>query len=869
MSALHVEFDKLDWDAVAASADRGDGPAHICADALSFSALFTNEFEAGVARVTSARESDPFNPLHALREVLLLLRFGESARALGAGKALQEELPAQALPAYLRALASYHEGEFKRAANAAAEIITDHPSFAPARFLQAQSQLRFQFKGLRKLLTGLPRGAAHASKWLEITATLVLAGSEEGKGLAAEVAADSTIFSPGSCEQALAQQLLELSGAALEQLETRLAATRPGSRAEELVLLFFSDRLDLAGLSREQSLETLRGCVARFPDRPAVRRVYVVRLTRMAVDLASREKFVDALRLIERCLQLEPHETAHYQNRAAIFTLLREPGAYHDAWFELDRHQFRRALLGEITAKGGDDLARSHRLFAQQARLSGAGATGSLSSGGLGFLVETTRTNQATGAVESILAVNNERLEDDPELLRQYIHHRRAELVFGHCALGHDARRFLLDPESVPAARARLASLESTARSLQVLVPEEGRLLAARLAATWIAQTARIEPAYAALTDDADIRAKERLHLETFADLALLCLTWKLGGHCAGLVEEVLAFLYDEAPFFDDESLTQALRATQTDACYSLKLLAGFINDALGLDPSRTKPLNPEQRAALTGRLAAELLTRMAYRSYDEQRRTDSGARGALAYIERACAADPDNVQTELAFARFLLIAGRDQESRAILTRLQRSARAREPEVHSQIAELRRILDERAGGGTVAKGAGRLAPLRRNRPARVLPRRSRSSKPKSTASRPRSRLTRCSREARGGRPVHRRDRMERPGHHPVPGPRRSAQSPVTEHGASGPGDAGAARPARRAALRDRSSSPRPRHPGTSHCGPPGRSHARVSSRPVPSRPGQPRRCAARVRAGAGALRAATAPARAAQPGHGR
>ena len=250
--------------------------------------------------------------------------------------------------------------------------------------------------------------------------------------------------------------------------------------------------------------------------------------------------------------------------------------------------------------------------------------------------METTRTNQATGAVESILAVNNERIEDDPELLRQYIHHRRAELVFGHWALGRDARRFLLDPESVPAARARLASLESTARSLQVLVPEEGRLLAARLAATWIAQTARIEPAYAALTDDADIRAKERLHLETFADLALLCLTWKLGGHCAGLVEEVLAFLYDEAPFFDDEALLQALRATQTDACYSLKLLAGFINDALGLDPSRTKPLNVAQRAAVTGRLAAELLTRMAYRSYDEQRRTDSGARGALAYIERA-----------------------------------------------------------------------------------------------------------------------------------------------------------------------------------------------------------------------------------------
>ena len=150
--------------------------------ALSLSALFVDNFREGIARIVSARESDPLNPVHLVRQILLLLRFGESGRALELARSLQEQLPSLALPAYLRALATHREAEFKRAANAAAEIVADHPSFFAARFLQAESQLRSQFKGLRKLVTGLPRGEAHTSWWLDITAKLVLAGGEEGRG---------------------------------------------------------------------------------------------------------------------------------------------------------------------------------------------------------------------------------------------------------------------------------------------------------------------------------------------------------------------------------------------------------------------------------------------------------------------------------------------------------------------------------------------------------------------------------------------------------------------------------------------------------------------------------------------------------------
>ena len=82
-----------------------------------------------------------------------------------------------------------------------------------------------------------------------------------------------------------------------------------------------------------------------------------------------------------------------------------------------------------------------------------------------------------------------------------------AELTFTHWALGLDPRRFLLDPAHLPAARERLASLGWCARSLGVLVPEEGRLLAGRLIAAWTRQAGQIDPAYTVPSDDSEARA--------------------------------------------------------------------------------------------------------------------------------------------------------------------------------------------------------------------------------------------------------------------------------------------------------------------------------------------------------------------------
>ena len=510
-------------------------------------------------------------------------------------------------------------------------------------------------------------------------------------------------------------------------------------RAEEVVLLFWNVRLD-DGLAMGAAVESVRRLMVRFPDRQTVRRVYVARLTRLAIDLAGQEKYAEALRVVERCLELEPHETVHCQNRAALFTLLRENEAYHEAWFELDRRQYRLALLGRITGADALAMAKTHRLFAQQARLPAAGSGGTGNRPELGFLMETIRTNE--GSSETILAVNNDRIEDDPDLLRQWIHHRRAELTFTHWALGLDLRRFLLDPAHLPAARERLASLGWCARSLGVLVPEEGRLLAGRLIAAWTRQAGQIDPAYTAPSDDSEARALKLLHLETFGDLALLCLTWKPSANRPGLVEEVLALLKTEGAFFDDALLQETLQERQREASYSLKFLAGFINNAAGIDPTRPSALTEKQRAAVTGRLAAELLIRLAFQTYEAHRGTESAAERALVYIERARVQDPENVRTDLMAARFLLIANHDTESCATLAKLQRSPRAREPEIHSEIEELRQILDERAKSGIASRPRTPEAPkphsMRQLSPTRL------TSSPRSTASPGRSRLTRSS-----------------------------------------------------------------------------------------------------------------------------
>ena len=197
-----------------------------------------------------------------------------------------------------------------------------------------------------------------------------------------------------------------------------------------------------------------------------------------------------------------------------------------------------------------------------------------------------TRTHE--GATDTILAINQDRVDDDPDLLRQWIHHRRAELTFTHWALGLEPRRFLLDPENTRIARSRrrLAWRRVWHSRSRRSWPRKGdSSLAGSSRSGSAGRTTSIRPTRARLPDDAEARALGLLHLETIGDLALLCLTWKPDGLRPGLVEEVLTFLAAEGPFFDDRLLREALQGYRDETAYPLKLLMGFINDSLGLDP--------------------------------------------------------------------------------------------------------------------------------------------------------------------------------------------------------------------------------------------------------------------------------------------
>ena len=439
------------------------------ADAESLSALFGADYAEASASIARARQAEPLNPMHRLRLALLNLRFGQWDAALSLSQKLQEELPGLALPLYIRGLATLRQEEFKRAAIIAQDIITAHPKFASARFLQAEANLRTQGKGVKKILTGLPKGPEHAAAWADLVIKLAQSGSDEAGKLAAQLAVDRTVLPDGSPSQALVKRFLEMSEKEADILEQQFSAMPSGSRAEEVLLLILHDRLQ-KGDKAEAGTSQLRRLSERFPQRGTLRRLYVSWLTRLAIDAAGQERFAEALRLTEHCRAVEPYETAHYQNRAALFTLMRETESYHDAWFELNRHQFRLALLGKMSPADALRLAKPHRLFAQQARrnVDNPHARQPME---FGIFKETRQSNSGDSYTATV--VQQDRIDADIDLLRQWLHHHRAELVFAHLALGSDPFRFLLHPENARLAKERLDGLALAAKSLATLVPQE------------------------------------------------------------------------------------------------------------------------------------------------------------------------------------------------------------------------------------------------------------------------------------------------------------------------------------------------------------------------------------------------------------
>jgi hypothetical protein len=687
-----MRLDTIDWTAALragremAAAERLSPRA--AADLESLSALFAPTFDTAIGQLARARTAEPFNPAHAARLVLVLMRFGDWNGASTLAEKLAEAAGGLALPMYLRALAALRQEEPKRAANLAADALTAHPKFWPARFLRAEALMRTQLKGVRKHLSDLPRGGGSVAAWADLVAKMLLSGSDDVAKVAAPLVRDTRIFPEGSRASQVVALAATLAAETPEQLEQRLAQVPEGSRAEELILLLIHDGLQ--GATAQEAVARARRIYDRLSNRPAVRRLYVSVLTRLAVARASEERYTDAIRLVEACLRLEPHETAHFQNRAALFTLTRETDSYHAAWFELNRHQYRLALLGTLSPDAAARLAKPHRLFAQQARLSPA--QGAIKSDA-GVFVEALRPSDAEKT--KTLAVNQEKLDDDPDLLRQWIHHHRAELVFSHLALGPDARRFLLHPDNRKVARARVAGLAETAKSLAVLVPAEGQMLGASIVKQWTAAAERVTVTYAAAPDDADVKELQTRHVETVADLCMICLRWQPDGRRPELTNEVLAFLAGVAPFFDEKALACVIKSHPGRLPYALGLLTGYVDHLLGIESAHQRALTDHERLCVTNGLAAGLLVRQAHRTYVAYRDAGNAVPRAMAFVERARELDPKNLAALLTAARFFLMESHYDDARTVLGLAQQSPHAKDPDAAEEIEELRKVLEER------------------------------------------------------------------------------------------------------------------------------------------------------------------------------
>lgn len=403
---------------------------------------------------------------------------------------------------------------------------------------------------------------------------------------------------------------------------------------------------------------------------------------RCAVEASAAGNQEEALRLVAMCLHGQPQDTIYHQNRAALFTLLREAGAYHEAWADLNAHQYRLVLLGVSDPASIGQIVRTHRLFAQQAR--GAGIEDPA-------VPSVFKTWAGQDGERSKLMVASEEIAADPDLLRQWIHHKSAELLFRHAALMPAPGRMLLRPQDREEAGARVQSLTALAHSLVTLVPGEGEALAARLSQRFQAAASAVRTRYSTdgagspgqerggAPQDAEVLRLSEDHIHTIGDLCLICLQWLPSPDHLWVAEELLAFVDAELPFFDETVLRGIQSSLGYETPFPLLVLA---------DQTRGAPDTKRSQTPF-GAFKAGLLVKMAMSAYNAwQGAAKDGATRAMAYIDRARSEDPANAEVELKAATLLALGGYFDDARHALGRFKGLVK---PENQRAIEDSRRI----------------------------------------------------------------------------------------------------------------------------------------------------------------------------------
>ena len=647
--------------------------------ALSLSALFEGDQAAATRRILEARRTEPFNPLHDFRGTLHFLRYGQLDQALQLLANVQRALPNSSLPEYVRGLILIRAGRADQARNIGEALSSEHPDFYPAKFLRAEAQILAarSLKRLKKILSPLPTESEHESLWADLLAKVVLIFPGQTKVVRSFA---DKVISDGGPSRAAIDQALAWSEASADELVEALVEVDAGSRAEQIILSLINDRIDTKAAPDETTriFERMR---RRCPERGAVRQIYTHHLTEIAADYSRSKQYPSALRMVERCLNAEPHGTVHYQNRAALFTLLKELKPYHDAWADLDRHQYRLALLGKIDKNSVAQLIRPHRLFAQAARFGTKSAIFS---------------EHLEDGLRKITHVDSESITKDPDLLRQWIHHRRAELFFLHWALDDNAERFLLFPEDRDDALLRLDCLGVSGASLAVLGGEEGALLSERLMRRWQRLAEEVQSRYTKPEEDTEVTELKREYIVTLGDLTLLSAQWEPQADALDAAEEVLELLAATKYFFDEQLLLDIESQPGTELPYPMLILLDKVKQATGADLAVRTPLTRAQRESLIERIKARFLFQMSLSAYDSQDQKDSSVERALTLIDRARACDPESATIQMVAARFLVVGGYFREARDALGLVNRLMGADDRELQDEVEELERILAARA-----------------------------------------------------------------------------------------------------------------------------------------------------------------------------
>ena len=710
---------RVRWSAAVDAAAQQPAANLSQAELLSLGALYALEFETAQRQICEAIRREPLNPVHEFRRALLLARFGDLAGASARLEKLKEKLPTVATLDYLRGLFALRAGKVEKARGIAGSIESTHPGFVPGKFLRAEAQIVAAAKArvVERYLTALPAGKRWDGLWADLFCKLALFHPSEGPELVQKYLDKK--LGKESPARALVQMALAWSGATARELVEHLAQQAPGSHGEALVLECLGDRLRAE--KPESALRLLTGLRKSFPERAAVRRLYDATLTQMAAELSAAGRQEEALRLVERCLRDQPQDTVYYQNRAAIFTLLREAGPYHEAWAALNAHQYRLALLGSFDSVSVGQIVKAHRLFAQQAR------GGTKEARGVFRVVE-----DDTGEGPRVVT-NVDEIAADPDLLRQWIHHSKAELVFRHALLGSEGRIVLLDPDDRDEAAARASSLASLCDSLQVLAPQEGAALAGILVERWqtLASTVRTryqtakpkaapaegespedsgdagEQQQAAPTAAPRMPELDRLkeeHLIALADLCLVCYQWRPEYGHFWIAEDLLAFTLTEIPFFDDKLLAEVLK--RHDAPYSVQVLAGQLRKATG----PKGPITAEHKKRAVENCVAELLRTMALSSYNGHSGEAKDAAGrALEYVDRARALNPTDSMIELTASQLFLAGEFYEDCRRALERFRRLAAPEDQKSIEQADKVEEHLRERKKEGKAGGKRERVA----------------------------------------------------------------------------------------------------------------------------------------------------------------